>query len=114
MMGCRSRTRAASSTTSSWSASTSSSIPHSGSAAVAETVNAAKLLKGSSLRGLINGVLRNFQRSAEVILLRIDRVPSASASAIPNGFTKRLRQAYPDDWGFIMEANNQRPPMWIR
>ena len=45
-------------------------------AAVAETVNAVKLLKGSSLRGLINGVLRNFQRSAEVILLRIDRVPS--------------------------------------
>ena len=45
-------------------------------AAVAETVNAVKLLKGSSLRGLINGVLRNFQRSAEVILVRIDRVPS--------------------------------------
>ncbi|HBL01209.1 MAG TPA: 16S rRNA (cytosine(967)-C(5))-methyltransferase, partial [Aeromonas salmonicida] len=36
-------------------------------AAVAETVNAVKLLKGTSLRGLINGVLRNFQRSAEVI-----------------------------------------------
>ena len=37
-------------------------------AAVAETVNAVKLLKGSSLRGLINGVLRNFQRSAALYL----------------------------------------------
>lgn len=82
-------------------------------AAVAETVNAVKLLKGSSLRGLINGVLRNFQRSAEVILLRIDRVPSVRLGH-PEWLTKRLRQAYPDDWEFIMEANNQRPPMWIR
>ncbi|MFM4826583.1 16S rRNA (cytosine(967)-C(5))-methyltransferase RsmB [Aeromonas bivalvium] len=82
-------------------------------AAVAETVNAVKLLKGSSLRGLINGVLRNFQRSAEVILARIDRVPSTRLGH-PEWLTKRLRQAYPDDWEFIMEANNQRPPMWIR
>lgn len=82
-------------------------------AAVAETVNAVKLLKGSSLRGLINGVLRNFQRSAEVILLRIDRVPSVRLGH-PEWLTKRLRQAYPDDWEFIMKANNQRPPMWIR
>jgi len=82
-------------------------------AAVAETVNAVKLLKGTSLRGLINGVLRNFQRSAEVILLRIDRVPSIRLGH-PEWLTKRLRQAYPDDWEFIMEANNQRPPMWIR
>ncbi|WP_441296514.1 transcription antitermination factor NusB, partial [Aeromonas sp. HMWF014] len=82
-------------------------------AAVAETVNAVKLLKGTSLRGLINGVLRNFQRSAEVILLRIDRVPSIRLGH-PEWLTKRLRQAYPEDWEFIMEANNQRPPMWIR
>ena len=61
-------------------------------AAVAETVNAVKLLKGSSLRGLINGVLRNFQRSAEVILLRIDRVPSVRLGH-PEWLTKRLRQA---------------------
>jgi 16S rRNA (cytosine967-C5)-methyltransferase len=67
----------------------------------------------ASLRGLINGVLRNFQRSAEVILLRIDRVPSIRLGH-PEWLTKRLRQAYPDDWEFIMEANNQRPPMWIR
>lgn len=78
-------------------------------AAVAETVNAVKLLKGTSLRGLINGVLRNFQRSAEVILLRIDRVPSIRLGH-PEWLTKRLRQAYPEDWEFIMEANNQRPP----
>ncbi|MFM5323336.1 16S rRNA (cytosine(967)-C(5))-methyltransferase RsmB [Aeromonas veronii] len=82
-------------------------------AAVAETVNAVKLLKGTSLRGLINGVLRNFQRSAEVILLRIDRVPSIRLGH-PEWLTKRLRQAYHDEWEFIMEANNQRPPMWIR
>lgn len=84
--------------------------PH---AAVAETVNATKLLKGQALRGLINGVLRNFQRSAEVILMRVDRIPSVRLGH-PEWLVKRLRHAYPDDWEAILEANNQRPPMWIR
>ncbi|MGL5948748.1 MAG: 16S rRNA (cytosine(967)-C(5))-methyltransferase RsmB [Aeromonas sp.] len=82
-------------------------------AAVAETVNAVKLLKGSALRGLINGVLRNFQRSAEVILLRIDRVPNVRLGH-PDWLAKRIRQAYPNAWEAILEANSQRPPMWIR
>lgn len=84
--------------------------PH---AAVAETVNATKLLKGQALRGLINGVLRNFQRSAEVILMRVDRNPSVRLGH-PEWLTKRLRQAYPEQWEAILDANNQRPPMWIR
>lgn len=84
--------------------------PH---AAVAETVNATKLLKGQALRGLINGVLRNFQRSAEVILMRVDRIPSVRLGH-PEWLVKRLRHAYPDNWEAILEANNQRPPMWIR
>lgn len=84
--------------------------PH---AAVAETVNATKLLKGQALRGLINGVLRNFQRSAEVILMRIDRIPSVRLGH-PEWLAKRLRHAYPEEWEAIMDANNQRPPMWIR
>ena len=41
-------------------------------AAVAETVNAVKLLKGTSLRGLINGVLRNFQRRHDELAAALD------------------------------------------
>ncbi len=32
----------------------------------------------------------------------------------PSWLVKRLRTAYPAQWEEIVEANNQRPPMWLR
>ena len=32
----------------------------------------------------------------------------------PDWLLSRLRQAWPEQWQAIVEANNQRPPMWLR
>ncbi|OXS16590.1 16S rRNA (cytosine(967)-C(5))-methyltransferase [Zobellella denitrificans] len=82
-------------------------------AALAETVNACKLLKAEPFRGMVNGVLRNVQRRQDELIARVDALPQLRL-AHPNWLVKRLQQAYPERWEQILEANNQHPPMWIR
>ncbi|MCW2257255.1 16S rRNA (cytosine967-C5)-methyltransferase [Providencia alcalifaciens] len=81
-------------------------------AALAETVNGAVALKRPQLKGLINGVLRSFQRQQEQLEER--NVNNNSQYLHPTWLLKRLQNAYPDEWRAIVEANNQRPPMWLR
>ncbi|MCK9999875.1 16S rRNA (cytosine(967)-C(5))-methyltransferase RsmB [Providencia rettgeri] len=83
--------------------------PH---AALAETVNGAVALKKPQLKGLINGVLRSFQRQQVQLEERITN--NTSQYLHPSWLLKHLQTAYPDDWQSIIEANNQRPPMWLR
>lgn len=83
--------------------------PH---AALAETVNGAVALKKPQLKGLINGVLRSFQRQQVQLEERIAN--NTSQYLHPSWLLKRLQTAYPKDWQSIIEANNQRPPMWLR
>ncbi|MBQ0532657.1 16S rRNA (cytosine(967)-C(5))-methyltransferase RsmB [Providencia rettgeri] len=83
--------------------------PH---AALAETVNGAVALKKPQLKGLINGVLRSFQRQQVQLEERITN--NTSQYLHPSWLLKRLQTAYPEDWQSIIEANNQRPPMWLR
>ncbi|AOV95741.1 16S rRNA (cytosine(967)-C(5))-methyltransferase [Edwardsiella hoshinae] len=83
--------------------------PH---AALAETVDGATTLKRPQLKGLINGVLRQFQRQQEALLLQSQQ--AASRWLHPAWLLKRLQHAYPEQWQAIIEANNQRPPMWLR
>ncbi|WP_312241863.1 16S rRNA (cytosine(967)-C(5))-methyltransferase RsmB [Pantoea sp.] len=83
--------------------------PH---AALAETVEGAEVLKRGSLKGLINGVLRQFQRQQEPLTAELDREPQRYLH--PNWLLQRLQQAWPAQWQQIVEANNQRPPMWLR
>jgi len=82
-------------------------------AAVAETVNGVKPLKAPALRGLLNAVLRNFQRNQEALLEQAD-ASEPCRLAHPSWLIKRLQQHYPDQWQQILEQNNQYPPMWIR
>ncbi len=82
-------------------------------AAVSETVAATKALKKPWARGLVNAVLRNFQRDREQILAVLDKDPQ-SRYAHPRWLSQQLQQAYPDDWSSILEANNQHPPMYLR
>ncbi|MBL1377033.1 16S rRNA (cytosine(967)-C(5))-methyltransferase RsmB [Zobellella iuensis] len=82
-------------------------------AALAETVNACKLLKAEPFKGMVNGVLRNVQRRQDELTTKIDALPQLRL-AHPNWLVKRLQQAYPEQWPTILEANNQHPPMWIR
>lgn len=83
--------------------------PH---AALAETVDGAVALKKPQLKGLINGVLRSFQRQQIQLEERIAN--NTSQYLHPSWLLKRLQTAYPSDWQSIIEANNQRPPMWLR
>ena len=83
--------------------------PH---AALAETVEGSVAIKRPQLKGLINGVLRQFQRQQEELLSEFSR--SEIRFLHPSWLLKRLQKAYPAQWEAIVEANNQRPPMWLR
>ena len=79
-------------------------------AAVDEVVNATKSLKSDSFRGLVNAVLRRFLREQDEILTIIDK---NWQTLHPEWFVNKLKKAYPN-WREIIEANNQKPPMWLR
>nr|WP_025342032.1 16S rRNA (cytosine(967)-C(5))-methyltransferase RsmB [Mannheimia varigena] len=79
-------------------------------AAVDEVVNATKALKLDSFRALTNGVLRCFLREQDEILAKVDK---HWQTLHPEWLVNKLKKAYPH-WREIVEANNQRPPMWIR
>ena len=85
-------------------------------AAVGETVNAVNDLKKSALKGLVNGVLREFLRQQTTLTQQLSKESQQQASRTwhPTWLLNRLKQAYPDDWQAINEANNQKPPMWLR
>ena len=61
---------------------------------------------------MINGVLRQFQRQQEELLSEFSR--SDIRFLHPGWLLKRLQKAYPARWEAIVDANNQRPPMWLR
>lgn len=79
-------------------------------AAVDEVVNATKSLKVDSFRALTNGVLRRFLREQDSILAVVDK---HWQTLHPEWFVNKLKKAYPN-WREIVEANNQKPPMWLR
>lgn len=80
-------------------------------AAVSMTVEAARLLRRPKFAGLINAVLRNFQRKN----LATEETQSDEATFNhPGWLLDRLRNDWPDDWPAIVEANNDRAPMWLR
>ena len=85
-------------------------------AAVSETVAATNQLKNKHLKGLINGVLRNFQRSFDTKNNGQKTKPVADAIKFnhPGWFIKKVQAAYPEQWQSILLANQEKPPMWIR
>ncbi|ADP10516.1 Ribosomal RNA small subunit methyltransferase B [Erwinia sp. Ejp617] len=83
--------------------------PH---AALAETVEAAVALKRPQLKGLINGVLRQFQRQQDELMQQMN--DGDQQYLHPKWLLERLKRAWPVQWQQIVAANNQRPPMWLR
>ncbi|WP_040977269.1 16S rRNA (cytosine(967)-C(5))-methyltransferase RsmB [Necropsobacter massiliensis] len=79
-------------------------------AAVDEAVNATAKLKVEHFRGLVNGVLRRFLREQEQILAKVDQ---HWQTLHPEWLVNQLKTAYPN-WREIIDANNQKPPMWLR
>lgn len=84
--------------------------PH---AAVAETVEAARLLGKARAAGLVNAVLRRFQRERQAILAAVHRAPEA-LYAHPLWLIEALKRDWPDGWRDILAAGNEHPPMWLR
>lgn len=82
-------------------------------AAVAETVAATRLLGQPRASGFINAILRRCQREQAQLLPAIDR-ELALRTAHPRWLVERLRQDWRERAAEILDANNQRPPFWIR
>jgi 16S rRNA (cytosine967-C5)-methyltransferase len=82
-------------------------------AAVAETVEAARVLGHPRAAGFINALLRRCQREHAQLTAQIDRdLPVRTAHP------RWLVNALAADWGeqsaAILAANNQHPPFWVR
>lgn len=84
--------------------------PH---AAVAETVEAVRLLGKAHAAGLVNAVLRRFQRERDAVLAAAHRAPQA-LFAHPAWLIDAIGHDWPDDWRDLLAAGNQHPPMWLR
>ncbi|MFP3036793.1 MAG: 16S rRNA (cytosine(967)-C(5))-methyltransferase RsmB [Arsenophonus sp.] len=80
-------------------------------AALSETINGTIQLKLTKLNSLINGVLRQFQRKEKILN---ERASNNVKYLHPIWLLKKIQQAYPSQWKKILEANNQKPPMWLR
>lgn len=82
-------------------------------AAVSETVAATSALKNRHMKALVNGVLRNFVRQQQN---EEQAKPLADAVRFnhPGWFIKKLQNAYPENWQAILQANQVKPPMWLR
>ncbi len=80
-------------------------------AVVSETVEAARQLGRKPLAGLVNAILRRFLR---------DDIASTGPSDDearfnhPAWFIDMLRADWPESYGAILDANNERAPMWLR
>nr|NIR61356.1 16S rRNA (cytosine(967)-C(5))-methyltransferase RsmB [Gammaproteobacteria bacterium] len=82
-------------------------------AAVAETVDAARVLGKGWAAGVINGVLRELQRSREPWLARVETDEEARL-AHPAWLLERYRRDWPADWEAIAHAGNAHPPLTVR
>jgi len=82
-------------------------------AAIGETVACVDKLKKSSLKGLLNAVLRNAQRDHEALFAELERDPVLH-TAHPRWLQKRLKADWPEHWQAICAANNQHPPLILR
>lgn len=82
-------------------------------AAVSETVACAPAIKKQWAKGLINALLRRFQREKENIVSQLENNTDFT-TAHSESLIKALRQAWPQDWRKIVDANNSRAPMSLR
>ena len=80
-------------------------------AAVSLTVDAARALRKPKLAGVMNACMRRFQRED---LAAQEPADEPARWNHPQWLIDRLRDDWPDDHEAILQANNQRAPMWLR
>ncbi len=82
-------------------------------AALSESVELTRKIKKSWAAGLVNGILRNYQRKLAEIENKLCKANTFQYSH-PNWIINQLNADWPDDYRQILAANNQRAPMVIR
>lgn len=82
-------------------------------AAVDATVEATKGLKKDWARGLVNAILRNYQRHAESLQATLLDDP-VSHYAHPGWLIGMIKKAWPAETETILAANNAHPPFVLR
>lgn len=84
--------------------------PH---AAVSSAVDAARVLGLGRATGLVNGVLRGFQRQREDIIAGLEARPGL-AYGCPLWLAEAIAAAWPDDHEAILAAQTRRAPLTLR
>lgn len=84
--------------------------PH---AAVSETVEAAPALGHPRAKGLVNALLRRFQRERDAVVATAHADPAARL-AHPAWMLTAFERDWPAHWEQIAAAGNAEPPMWLR
>ena len=82
-------------------------------AAVAATVEATRALKRPRLAGLVNAVLRRWQRERSDLLAALDATP-ATRHAHPGWLARAIAHDWPDASNAVLAANNLEPPLMLR
>lgn len=82
--------------------------PH---AAVDETVKVVKRLKKPWAKGLINAVLRSYQRQREELELNLSEPQRLNH---PQWLLERFKSDWPGSWADICAGNNEQGPMTLR
>ena len=82
-------------------------------AAIHTTVQTCALLRRLHSRGLVNAVLRRFQREGEAHLADLQQRPELRY-AHPEWLLQATRAAWPQQWKRILQANNCQAPLWLR
>ena len=87
--------------------------PDSAHTVVYQAVEAAALLGQPRARGLVNAVLRSYQRQAVALNAQID-ASETGRYAHPQWWINALKAAYPGQWQQVLDAANGHPPMTLR
>jgi 16S rRNA (cytosine967-C5)-methyltransferase len=82
-------------------------------AAVAATVEAVRALQRPQLAGLVNAVLRRWQRERETLLAKLDAKPQ-TRHAHPAWLAAALTRDWPAEAETVMAADNREPPLMLR
>lgn len=82
-------------------------------AAVAATVEATRTLKRPALAGMVNAVLRRWQRERATHVARLDAQPT-TRHAHPSWLAAALKRDWPAQADAVMAADNGEPPLMLR
>lgn len=82
-------------------------------AVLSETVGATESLGKDWARGVVNAVLRRFQREQET-LTSAPKKTLVEKNNHPDWMVQRMRNDWPQQWRTILEENGKRPPMTLR